>query len=275
MSRYDSMFRRLELERRSAFVPFTVLGYPNLGQSRRLIDALVESGADALELGVPFSDPLADGPTIQRAMTTALEAGLTPDDCFTLLGQLRVVYPQLPVGLLVYANLVFSQGPASFFAKCFKSGVDSVLIADVPVEEADEFRKAALDNGVGLVFLCPPNIDANRLERISKFGFGYTYLLSRAGVTGTDVAPGIPVNDLIQQLNTNHAPPVLMGFGVSRPEHVRAAIKAGARGVICGSAIIEHFQGDQIGFEDSIERLKSFCTEMVKACRSKSASLTD
>lgn len=136
MGRYENLFAQLNERREGAFVPFVTTGDPGIEQSLHIIDTLIEAGADALELGVPFSDPLADGPTIQNANLRAFAAGITPAQCFEMLALIREKYPSIPIGLLMYANTVFNDGIDEFYARCKKVGVDSVLVADVPVEES-------------------------------------------------------------------------------------------------------------------------------------------
>ncbi|MCE2792584.1 MAG: tryptophan synthase subunit alpha [Planctomycetota bacterium] len=267
MNRYERMFAGLTTAGRVAFVPFTVLGFPDLVRSEAWIEAMIASGADALELGIPFSDPLADGPTIQRAMAAALDAGVSPDDCLRLVDRIRQRHPELPIGLLMYANLVWARGPARFFSACAASGVDSVLIADVPLDESDEFLHQARSAGVGQVFLCPPNIDERRMKLLAERGFGYTYLLSRAGVTGSEVAAGSPVAAIVARLRELGAPPPLLGFGISRPEQVAAAAKEGAAGVICGSKVIELMLAEPNDLEAVSSRLGTFVRSMVSASK--------
>lgn len=267
MSRYQRMFVGLADQRRIAFVPFAVLGYPDLARSEASIEAMIAAGADALELGIPFSDPLADGPTIQHAMSTALEAGVTPDNCLELVSRIRQRHPDLPIGLLLYANLVWARQPARFFAACAASGVDSVLIADVPLDESDEFLPEARKAGIEQVFLCPPNIDERRLKLLAERAQGYTYLLSRAGVTGSEVAAGSPVARIVGRLRELGAPPPLLGFGISRPEQVTAAAHEGAAGVICGSKIIELMTSQPNDSAAVQIRLSGFVKEMLAATR--------
>ncbi|EOU9559462.1 tryptophan synthase subunit alpha [Cronobacter dublinensis] len=238
MERYQQLFDRLTARKEGAFVPFVTLGDPSPEGSLQIIDALVEGGADALELGIPFSDPLADGPTIQSAALRAFASGTTPDQCFEMLAAVRQKYPDLPIGLLMYANLVFSRGVDEFYARCAAVGVDSVLVADVPVEESAPFRQAAMRHNVAPIFICPPNADDDLLRQIASYGRGYTYLLSRAGVTGAENRAALPLNHLIDKLTEYHAAPPLQGFGISEPAQVKAAIEAGAAGAISGSAIV-------------------------------------
>ncbi|MGL5673707.1 MAG: tryptophan synthase subunit alpha, partial [Plesiomonas shigelloides] len=160
MSRYQTLFQTLGERHEGAFVPFVTLGDPNREQSLAIIDTLIAAGADALELGFPFSDPSADGPTIQGASLRALQSGITPTQCFAMLSEIRARHPQIPIGLLMYANLVYARGIDAFYAACVQSGVDSVLIADVPVEESLPFRVAAQAHSIETIFICPPNANS-------------------------------------------------------------------------------------------------------------------
>ena len=238
MSRYNALFARLKHQQEGAFVPFVTIGDPTPELSLQLIETLIENGADALELGIPFSDPLADGPTIQSATIRALTSGTTPQICFELLSQIRQKYPDIPIGLLMYANLVFANSIDHFYQQCAQAGVDSVLIADVPVDAAEDFRHSAEKHNIAPIFIAPPNADEATLKSVAQYGQGYTYLLSRAGVTGTETKAGLPLSHLVERLRTLDAAPALLGFGIATPEHVREAIAAGADGAISGSAVV-------------------------------------
>jgi len=267
MDRYQAQFNRLAEKNEGAFVPFVTIGDPTPEQSLKIIDTLVESGADALELGIPFSDPLADGPTIQGATIRALESGTTPVICFELLAKIRAKYPEMPIGLLMYANLVFTSGVESFYQKCAEAGVDSVLVADVPVKESKEFRVAAEKYGIHPIFIAPPNADEATLKTVSEYSGGYTYLLSRAGVTGAETKAGMPINHLLESLKVHNAPPALLGFGISEPAQVKEAIEAGAAGAISGSAVvkvIENNLGDNI---EMLKQMSQFISNMKAATR--------
>jgi tryptophan synthase alpha chain len=241
MNRYAARFSELAGARRGAFIPFTVLGFPNVAHCAEQLELLAEH-ADALELGLPFSDPIADGPTIQRATTMALQAGATLAQNLSLVAQVRERHPALPVGLLVYANQVMHRGLERFYTEAAAAGADSVLVADVPSEEGMPFAQAARRAGVAPVFIAPPNADAAALDRIAALGAGYTYVLTRTGVTGAEQAAGAPAGKLLAALTVRGAPPPVLGFGISRPQQVSAGIRAGAAGVISGSAVIERLQ---------------------------------
>lgn len=264
MDRYQACFERLQQQKQGAFVPFVTIGDPSIELSLDIIRTLVQSGADALELGLPFSDPLADGPTIQGANLRALQSGATINACFELLSTVRSEFPDTPIGLLVYANLVYAKGVEHFYQRCAEVGVDSVLVADVPTGSSEEFVAAATLHGIKPIFIAPPTASDETLQQVATLGQGYTYLLSRAGVTGTETKANMPVGDQIEKLNRLQAPPALLGFGISEPSQVSEAIAAGAAGAISGSAvvkIIEKHQDDKAALlaslSDFISRMKA------------------
>ena len=265
MERYENLFAQLKDRKEGAFVPFVTLGDPSVEQSLKIIDTLIDAGADALELGIPFSDPLADGPTIQDATLRAFAAGVTPSQCFEMLALIRQKHPTIPIGLLMYANLVFNKGIDEFYAQCEKVGVDSVLVADVPVEESAPFRTAALRHNVAPIFICPPNADDELLRQIATNGRGYTYLLSRAGVTGAENRAALPLHHLVEKLKEYNAPPALQGFGISAPEQVTGAIEAGAAGAISGSAIVKIIEKNVAAPDQMLAELKAFVSAMKAA----------
>ncbi len=267
MTRYATMFDRLEREQAGAFVPFCVLGDPTVESSIAIVETLAEAGADALELGIAFSDPVADGPTIQAADLRALGAGARPADAWRIVAAVRRAWPTLPIGLLVYANLVEARGREDFYQKAAAAGVDSVLIADVPTVEAEPYLAAAERHGIDPVLIATPNANAEALAAIARMSRGYTYVVSRVGVTGEADEAGGGHEQLLEQLAELGAPPALLGFGISSPEHVRAALKAGARGAICGSAIvqlIERFATDSVA---RAQALSDFVHKMKAATR--------
>lgn len=265
MSRYEKMFARLNEKNQGAFVPFVTVCDPNAEQSYKIMETLVESGADALELGIPFSDPLADGPTIQGANIRALDSSATPDICFEQIGKIRAKYPDLPIGLLMYANLVYSRGIERFYERCAKAGIDSVLIADVPTNESAEFVAAAEKFGIHPIFIAPPTASDETLKQVSELGGGYTYLLSRAGVTGAETKANMPVDHMLEKLNQFDAPPALLGFGISEPAQVKQAIEAGAAGAISGSAVVKIIEAHVEQPQIMLDKLGEFVSAMKAA----------
>lgn len=267
-NRYEALFAQLANENRGAFVPFVSVGDPTPELSLQIIDTLVTAGADALELGIPFSDPLADGPTIQDANLRAFAGGINVAKCFDILAKVREKHPKTPIGLLIYANLVFKGGIDDFYARCAKAGVDSVLVADVPLVESTPFKTAALKYGIAPIFICPPNADDIVIKGIADNGQGYTYLVSRAGVTGTENKANKPLTHLLTKISELGAPPAIQGFGISTPEQVSEAIKAGAAGAISGSATVKIIAENKDNPSVMLEKLASF-VKIMKAATNK------
>ncbi|MBU0911364.1 MAG: tryptophan synthase subunit alpha [Gammaproteobacteria bacterium] len=265
MQRYQQLFSRLAAAKQGAFVPFVTMGDPGLELSFDIIKTLIDAGADALELGIPFSDPIADGPVIQNANIRALAAGVTPAQCFELIGRIRQYNKDIPIGLLLYSNLVMARGIDNFYLQAQQAGVDSILIADVPLHESKLFRNAAMKHDIAPIFIAPPNITDDSLRELASYGRGYTYLLSRAGVTGTETQATMPASTLIHQLKEYNAAPTLLGFGISKPEHVKAAIESGAAGAISGSAIVQIIEKYQTNPEQLKQQLFNFVTQMKSA----------
>ena len=234
MSRYGAMFDGLGSE--GAFGAFLMLGDPDLQASARLLDGVVEGGADMVEVGIPFSDPVADGPVIQAAAQRALAAGVRVADCLDMIAAFRRRHPEVPVGILTYANIVMAR--AGFARDAAEAGADSLLIADVPTLEAERFTREMAQAGIEPVLIAAANTPGPALERIAALSKAYTYCVSRAGITGTHAGGEFDAT-LVARLKAAGAPPPVFGFGISTPEHVRAALAAGARGVICGSAIVD------------------------------------
>ena len=234
MSRYSEMFDGLDGE--GAFGAFLMLGDPDLKTSARLLSAMVEAGADMIEVGIPFSDPIADGPTIQAAAQRALSAGVRVDDCLQLIADFRARHDKVPIGILTYANIVVAR--SGFMRDAAEAGTDSLLIADLPALEAGPIVRNMEQAGIEPVLIAAANTPDATLQRIAGLSRSYTYCVSRVGITGTHAA-GQFDSGLIRRLEEMGAPPPVFGFGISKPEHVRAALSAGASGVICGSAIVD------------------------------------
>lgn len=241
-NRFETVFTRLAQKHEGAFVPFVNLCDPDEDTSLAILETLVASGADALELGIPFSDPSADGPVVEASADRALQNGATPARCLEIMRRFRAAHPETPVSLMLYINLVAAPGLSAFMQAAADAGADAVLIPDLPssMREAEpEWDEAARAAGLHLIAIVPPNADDARVRRIAGLTGGYTYLLSRVGITGTDHASGTPAARIIRDLADAKAPPALLGFGISTPEHVRRALEAGAAGVIVGSALVK------------------------------------
>jgi tryptophan synthase alpha chain len=255
------MFQRLREREEGAFGAFLMLGDPDPDFSAGYLDAVVEGGADMVEVGIPFSDPVADGPVIQAAADRALSAGTRVHDCFRLLSEFRRRHPDVPVGILTYANLLVARGRNRFVADAAEAGVDSLLVADVPSIEAEPYAEAARSAGLDLVMIVAPNTPGQTLTRIARLCSGYTYCVARAGVTGVRADLSLEHERLFGDLARLQAPPPVLGFGISSPDHVRQALLGGAAGVISGSAIIRLVE------QGSPEKVARFVAEMKAATR--------
>jgi tryptophan synthase alpha chain len=271
--RYTASFASLKEYNEGAFIPFVIIGDPNAEQSFAVIKALIDAGADALELGIPFSDPSADGVTIQMAALRALKSGINTDICIDIIAQVRDYAPHIPIGLLLYGNLVFARGLDNFYRDVADAGVDSVLIADLPIRESSPFRAAALKHGIAPIFIAPPNGSESTLMEVSSYSKGYTYVLSRAGVTGVDTPTGEikqaspSAQQLIDTLTKYQAAPPVLGFGISNPEQVREALAAGAAGAISGSAVVKIIENNIANPSEMLKHLTTFVTAMKSATK--------
>lgn len=270
MSRFEALVDRCRAEDRGVFVPFLVIGDPDPETSLILARDLVEAGADALELGLPFSDPPADGPVVQQADRRALAAGMTTSKALDWVADLRD-HTDVPVSFLVYFNLVLQFGVDAFYARCAEVGVDAVLVADLPPEHAADVVRAAREAGVSTVFLASELSTPERLERIAEVCRGYVYALARVGVTGarSDVLPTL--GPALDRMRAALPLPLLVGFGISTPEHARAAMKAGADGFIVGSALVRHIETHL----DDLAAMRASLTEHARALARATHGLAD
>ena len=254
-NRIDEKFRALRAVGRKAFIPFITAGYPSLAMTRDLVLEMERQGADIIELGVPFSDPLADGPIIQAASYQALQSGVTLKKILSLVVEIRRS-SQVPIALMSYYNPIFHFGEERFVAQAQACGVDGLIVPDLPPEEAAVLIGAARPRGLATVFFVAPTTRADRLQRIVDQSTGFIYYVSVAGVTGARTA--LPRNLLtrVRQTKALTDKPVCVGFGVSSAEQVRA-VAAVADGVIVGSAIIKEIDR-QAGHPDQVQRVGRF-----------------
>ena len=237
-TRYEKLFRPLHERGEGAFVPFIMLGDPTPEDSLKIVRTVVAAGADALELGVPFSNPVADGPTIQASHLRALDGGATVDSSLELISAIRTEFPELPIGMLIYGNVAFTRGLDRFYAEFAQAGADSILLPDVPVREGAPFIAAAQKADIDPIFIAPARAAEETLKGVAKSSQGYIYAISRDGVTGTEKqSETLGLEEVVAKIQRFDGPPVLLGFGISEPTHVQDAIAAGAAGAITGSAI--------------------------------------
>lgn len=225
---------------RAALIPYVVAGYPNEETSFQIATAAADAGADLLEVGLPYSDPLADGATLQRASTAALKAGATFDASIRLIERIAMARPDLPVVPMAYANQVLGGADGEAVARrLVAAGASGVIVADLTPDEGGPFEAVAREVGLAVVYLVAPTTPPARMARIAQRSGGFLYCVSLVGVTGARASLPSTVGRLIREVRNVSPVPVAVGFGVSRPVHVRAIARAGADGVIVASALVD------------------------------------
>ena len=233
--RFDKMFDRLAGDPQGAIIPSLTLGFPDPQGSLDLVEQAVEAGADALELVIPFTDPVAVSPPVAETIKQALEAGVRPSTCLELVDAIRQEYPDLP--LMTFGNIPVSQGVENFFGRLAEAGADTVRIPELSSLEAESYAEAAEAAGLSLVLHATPNASDEALERIAGLTGPYTFVAGLPGQSGDEIVAGRAGVETVERLRESDAPAPVVGFGIAAPEHVRAALEAGAAGVVCNAAL--------------------------------------
>lgn len=264
MSRLVEAFRIAKREKRAAFVPYITAGDPSLTRTVELVRTLAGAGADVIELGVPFSDPIADGPTNQKAAERALAAGTSLSG---VLAAVEIVRQDLdlPIVLFTYANPVLRYGVDDFASDAASAGIDGVLFTDVPAEEMGLFEDPLAGSGLDPIMLVTPTSTRQRMKAAARFGGGFLYLVSRTGVTGARQDLDRRLADNIRTARKASRLPVAVGFGISSPEQV-ARVAALADGVVVGSAIVSRI-GAMGDCDELTGEIKTFASELAAACK--------
>lgn len=248
MTRIDTTFAALREKQETALIPFITAGDPDLATTAQLIKALADNGADLIELGIPFSDPMADGPTIQAASERALAAGATLEKVLQLVAEVRKSC-QVPLILMGYYNPIFRYGAERFAQVAAAAGVDAVLLVDLPPEEAAEISGILKAEGVAMITLLAPTTPKERMQRLAAAAEGYLYYVSMTGVTGAQAISPDEIRQAVEELKAMSAVPVGVGFGISTVEDARA-VGQFADGVVVGSALVkliaEHSQSENL-----------------------------
>jgi tryptophan synthase alpha chain len=254
-SRIDQTFARLRADRRPGLVTFTTAGDPDLPRSATILRALDRAGADVLEVGVPFSDPLADGPVIQRATERALAAGSSLRASLALVAEVRA-HVSAPIVIFSYANPLLRMGIDTFARRAATCGVDGVLALDLPIEEARGFHETLSAAGLDTIFLLSPTTTDERIRRAAQLGSGFLYGISRLGVTGARDTVATGASRLVDRIRAVTPMPIALGFGISRPEHV-AEVCAYADAAVIGSALVSLIAAES-GSPQLIERVEEY-----------------
>lgn len=243
-ARIAAAFEAVRREQRAALMPYFTLGYPDRQTSLAIVTAIAQAGADLIELGIPFSDPLADGPTIQRSTQIALEAGANLAGCLEMVAELRRINVVQPLILMGYFNPILAYGLERFVAQAAEAGADGFIVPDLPPEEAGEMEAACRAHGLALVYLVAPTSTPNRLALAARRTSGFLYLVSLTGVTGVRASLPPDLRAFVARVRAQARPdlPLAVGFGISTPEQA-AAVGGLVEGVIVGSALIEAVSG--------------------------------
>lgn len=268
-NRITEKFRELAEKGERALICYVVAGYPDVATSKQVIDALVDGGADIVEVGIPFSDPIADGPTIQAASSIALKNGMTPEKALNLVRVVRKKHPNLPMLAMTYSNILVRPGMEKFMYASKKCGLDGFILPDLPVDEAEIYTSVASKLNLATVFLVSPNTTDARLRKIVANTTGFLYVVSVYGITGARSSFQKYTFNTIRAVKqiARAKVPVAVGFGISRPAHARIMIAAGAEAIIVGSAIINKIS-DGSGTRMLID-LENFARSMKRACKIK------
>ncbi len=236
-SRIGETFARLRDQGQTALMPFHTAGYPTLESSKAIIRALIDAGADLIEVGIPFSDPIADGQSVQGTGQIALENGTRLKDCIELVRQLRAEAVTAPLLLMGYYNPILKYGVERFVADCAAAGVDGFIVPDLPIEESDTLRDACVAHGRDLIFMVAPTSTDDRLAAAAGRGTGFLYCVSVTGVTGARASMSQTLGEYIARVRRHTDLPLAIGFGISTPDHVRQVGEI-ADGAIVGAALI-------------------------------------
>ncbi len=251
----DKTFRRLREGREGALVAFVTAGDPSVDGTPALVTTLAEAGADVVELGIPYSDPLADGPTVQASSQRALDRGVTPDTVLEMVREIRTS-SDVPLVLMTSYNLVLRYGLGRFARRAAEAGADGAILTDLPPEEAAPWKTQADAHGLATVFLVAPTSTPERVRRIAESTSGFVYCVSRTGVTGAQRELPVELKDTISLIRQSTEKPVCVGFGVSTPEHVAQVIGM-ADGAVVGSTLVDflHRNADNPRRDEELRRL--------------------
>jgi tryptophan synthase alpha chain len=263
MSRIAKCFKELKERSRAAFIPYIACGDPDMETTAEIIEVLVESGADIIELGVPFSDPIADGPVIQRASVRALEAGSNLTRILAMVSELRSRGIETPFVLFGYCNPVIRYGIEKLAKDAIAAGVDGLLVADLIYEEAEEIDAVCSEVGLDRIYLVAPTSSDQRIAEVAQHASGFLYAISLVGVTGARETFTEDVGEFLTRVKAQTSLPVALGFGISNPDMVRVAARQ-ADGVVVGSAIVRMIEDDEKR-SSLLRRLGSFVREMAEA----------
>lgn len=272
MTAISETFNQLKERKEAALIAYLTVGDPKLKYTPRLAAALIEGGADIIELGIPFSDPIADGPTIQAAVTRSLRGGAKPIDALDVVRRIREQYNNTPLVLMTYLNPIFRVGLEKFLVQSKDAGISGIIVPDLPVEESADYKKQCSAAGVDSIFLASPSTHPERFKRILDQTSGYLYLISLYGVTGVRANISDDAVNMVRRYSSTigGSVPLAVGFGISKAAHVKRLIEAGADGVIVGSAFVKVIGANARNLTRATSKLKGLAQELKSATTKES-----
>jgi tryptophan synthase alpha chain len=272
MNKIFRKFSTLKVRGEGALIAYLTAGDPTLQHTPKIVQAIIRGGADIIELGIPFSDPIADGPIIQSAMTRALKSGTTPIVVLKMVKQIREEN-DIPIVILTYYNPIFRMGLKRFFETAKLCGVDGVIVPDLPIEEASEYKEVAESNKIDTIFLATPSTTDDRLKMIIEYTSGFLYLVSVHGVTGVREKIQNTTIGLVKRALTiaSGRIPIAVGFGVSKPEHIRILLENGADGAIVGSGFVKIVEENMHNGERMLQEIENYAMKLKEATNTRHA----
>jgi tryptophan synthase alpha chain len=269
-NKVNVLFDNLSQQGKKALICYVVGGYPDQETSKEIIKTLINSGADIIEIGIPFSDPMADGPTIQQASLKALEKGITPLKCFNLVNNLKKQFKDTPFLFMTYSNIVFSNNLRNFLIAAKKNHIDGFIIPDLNVEDSKEYLELARTLGLATIFLSAPNTTKKRLSEIASASTGFVYMVSVFGITGSRQNFEKYTFDAVQktkEIINRYKIPLAVGFGISNPTDGKNILKAGADGIIIGSSVMKLIMDNENDKDKMLLELGNFIKELKAICK--------
>jgi tryptophan synthase alpha chain len=268
-NRLSKKFKVLSEKNEHALICYVLPGFPNMNTTHKIASAVVEAGADIIELGIPFSDPVADGHVIQEASYQSLKNGITPEKCLKTAKEIRAKFPDLPIVVITYYNILYKRGLKEFLKLSVDYGIDGFIIPDMSLEECDEYVREASNLGLARIFLASPNTNESRLKSIASKSSGFVYIISVYGTTGMRESFDTYTLDNIKNVKRilGSTIPLAVGFGINTIAQVKLMIDSGADAIIVASALINKIKNSKVDEGEMVEEIKSFVSDMKKACK--------
>ena len=281
-NRISRTFRALSEKKEHALICYMLPGYPDAKASTalKIVSTMVEAGADIIEVGIPFSDPIADGPVIQEALYQSLNNGINPDECLRAVSKIRKKFSELPIVAITYYNILYKRGLNSFLKRSMESGIDGFIVPDIPIEHCNEYVSEASKLGLATPFLASPNTSESRLRSIASMSSGFLYVVSVYGTTGMRKSfekytfDNIRnVKRIINSTNVTTSPiPIIVGFGINTPEHAKLILDSGVDGIIVASKLIDKINKSRNNEARMLQQIKAIVSRMKKTCKEQPRS---